>query len=439
MSAQKTLHRHAPPSRSIFRNRAAASALAAAALASLAACSSPQRTILTDAQLAEHAAADTALSRQVFGNAIGRVLARIEREVETATPDSPAVVDILALSGGGDYGAFGAGLLVGWANAPDPAHRMPDFEIVTGVSTGALLAPFAYVGTDSSCRFVEDFYRDPKSDWVRERGLFFFLPSNPSFMTIPGLERDIRTVINKEFVEQMAEQSRNGKLLAISATDLDLGRQKFWDIGAEAEAAVQTGDLTRVQNIMLASAAIPAIFPPVEIDGGLYADGGVTANVFLRLDPRSPDAMLPRWYAENPGKPFPKVRYWVVINNQLAQTPKTAQAKWPAVMSPSLATAIRSATIAEVRWLTAQVDWVNAVLGTDIEVRVTSIPNDWRPPVKGDFKKETMASLAEIGRRMGADPNSWTIWASPETAKLDHFNGRILQPPTSLNPAGDRQ
>ena len=68
------------------------------------------------------------------------------------------------------------------------------------------------------------------------------------------------------------------------------------------------------------------------------------------------------------------------------------------------------------RWLAAQADYVNIKYGTDIEVRVVSIPNDWRPPVKGDFKKETMESLTDLGRKLGSDPKSWTVWTTTEAS-----------------------
>lgn len=361
--------------------------------------------------------ADSERTEKTYRAMIGRMMDRLWRESESAG-DTAGVVDILAMSGGGDYGAFGAGFLVGWGSATDEAVRRPDFDAVTGVSTGALLAPFAYVGTDESCTSVEAFYRNPKNDWMQERGPLFFLPSNGSFMTIPGLERDIRVAIDKQRVEQMAEQSRAGKLLIISATDLDLGRQRYWDVGLEAEAAVASGDLDRVQRIMLASSAIPVAFPAVQIDDSLYADGGVTANVFLSLDPRTPDGLIARWKIAHPGKPFPRFRYWVIINNQLAQQPKTVQTKWPSIASASLSTSIRSATLAEVRWLAAQADFINASHYADVEVRVVAIPDDWRAPVEGTFKKETMESLSELGRRMGADPGSWRLWASPQTSVL---------------------
>jgi hypothetical protein len=154
-------------------------------------------------------------------------------------------------------------------------------------------------------------------------------------------------------------------------------------------------------------------FPPIEIDGSLYADGGVTANVFARLEPRTPGSFVNRWRQLHPETPIPRVRYWVIINNSLSQPPATIQAKWPSVLAPSLATSIRSATISEIRWLAAQSDYVNATLHTDIEVRVVSIPDDWRAPAKGDFNKQTMNSLADLGRKMGADPTSWTLWTTP--------------------------
>jgi len=365
--------------------------------------------VLSEAQLVERSAADAARSDHAFERAVDKIFARIEAE-----HDRGATIDVLALSGGGDYGAFGAGFLVGWGSAPE---GRPDFDAVTGVSTGALLAPFAFIGTDEACLEVEEFYRNPKKDWVRRRGVLFFLPSHPSFAELPGLERDLRRAIGREFMDRMAAESREGRLLAVSATDLDLGRQKFWDLGAEAETVSDEAGVDRVQRILLASAAIPAVFPPVEIDGGLYADGGVTANVLLRLEVEDPRSFIPRWRAEHPGEPIPKIRYWIIINNQLHQQPRSVQLRWPAVVGPSLATAIRSATITEVRWLAAQADYVNAVYGAGIEVRVVAIPDEWRPPVAGDFKRETMVSLAELGRRMGADPGSWRVWASREQSR----------------------
>jgi len=386
----------------------------APAIIGLAGCGS-SRAVKTEAQLYEREKVDASESNSTFTSAVDRLLVRMKEE-----SDHHGTVDLLALSGGGDYGAFGAGFLNGWADCPDPAMKRPEFDVVTGVSTGALLAPFAFIGTEQAYKQVEDIYRNPKSDWIQERGLLFFLPSNPSFMELPGLERDVRKSVSDPEIKQIAEQSRKGRVLAVGATDLDFGRQKFWNVGAEAEKVNDAAGVDHVQRILLASAAIPAVFPPVRIEESLYADGGVTANVFLRLDARSPQGLLQRWRHEYPGKPMPKVRYWIIVNNQLAQPPETVQPRWPSIVGPSLGTAIRSATVAEIRWLTAEADFTNTLYGTNIEVRVVAIPSEWRAPVKGDFKKETMNSLADLGRKLGADPDSWRLWTltADQRAKL---------------------
>lgn len=405
---------HRPFTRTSTGRMMLAASVAAAGL--LGGCTSgPTRPVRTDQQLQEMSIANEAQMRHDFSEMIGRLILRIEDEEARAQGSVPPVLDILALSGGGDYGAFGAGFLVGWGSIADAEHARPEFDAVSGVSTGALLAPFAYVDTDESVLSVETLYRNPKKDWIDSRGLLGFLPWSESFATIPGLKRDIRAAVDDRLIEQMALQSKAGKLLIISATDLDFGRQQIWDVGAAAEAVVAGAKPDRVQDILFASSAIPAAFPPVQIDGLLYADGGVTANVLLRLDPHSPDALIQRWLRKHPGRALPKVRYWIIVNNQLAQAPKTVEMSWSDVLGPTISTAIRAATVTEIRWLTAQAHYVNAFLGTNIEVRMVAIPDDWRPPVTGDFKKANMESLALLGRKLGADPGSWRLLVSPAT------------------------
>lgn len=400
-------HPHARP-------RASLRSLAAIVLffgSTVAGCGGPPRTVLTPEEFnARNAHANASMAAEMT-RSITQVMHRIDQRM--AEGKDPTL-NILAISGGGDWGAFGSGFLVGWGQCPDPGCRRPSFDAVTGVSTGALIAPFAFLGTDEALLQVDDFYRSPQPTWIESRGMLYFMPWNPSFVTIPGLRRDIERTATMEFVEDMAAESRNGRVLIISATDIDLGRQRFWEVGALAQRAAETRDPTLVTNTMLASSAIPAVFPPVEIEEGLFVDGGVTANVFIRLDTRSPHALLQRWKRERPGIPFPPVRYWVIINNQLAHAPHTVQQRWPDVVSPALTVATRSGTIAQLELLAAEADYANAVHGTDIEVRVASIPDSWRPPTEGVFKKETMMSLSDLGRKLGADPNSWQLWADPE-------------------------
>lgn len=398
----------------------------------LAGCASePTRKILTEAEFKARSDAANQDQLAAITDASARVVGRVEKEMAANNPNDPPIIHFLAISGGGDWGAFGSGFLVGWGAAPEGSRR-PNFDVVTGVSTGALLAPFAFVNTDASCARVDNFYRNPASDWVESRGLLFFLPSNPSFMVIPNLEKAVGVAMDKEMIEQVAAQARDGKVLAVSATDLDLGRQHFWNLGNAAEQAVETGDYERVRRMMLASAAIPVAFPPVEIDGVLYVDGGVTANVFLRLDPRSPVGIIQTWKRTHPGQPLPKVRFWIILNNQTTQTPSTVQRRWPQILGPSIPTSIRSATLSEIRWIAAQADFINATMNADIEVRMVSIPDSWRVPVPGDFKEETMRALSDLGHKMGADPASWQLLASPTTVTTlrDQFEPALDAPVT---------
>jgi len=124
------------------------------------------------------------------------VLARVRREqIEYAQGRRPAppVLDYLVISGGGDFGAFGAGVLKGWSRVPasDPLARPRAFDVVTGVSTGALIAPFAFVGDDDAIERINHLYRNPGPDWVKQRWPLFFLPNNISFAEVPGLEREV--------------------------------------------------------------------------------------------------------------------------------------------------------------------------------------------------------------------------------------------------------
>lgn len=389
--------------------------LALAAVPLLVACSTP-RPVPSEELMRTEAAADAEETREILRGAVERMLTRVMQE---AVEDGRGSIDILAMSGGADYGAFGAGVLVGWGQVEDPDLRRPQFDAVTGVSTGALLAPFAFLGTDEDCLTIESLYREPLPDWIVTRGLVPIMPWNVSLATIPGLERAIDEIVDLPFVQRLAAQARAGRVLAVSATDLDLGRQKTWDLSVEAEVAAAEGTARPIQQRLLASAAVPVMFPPVMIDDHLYVDGGVTSNVLLRLVPKDPSGFVQRWLREHPGRPWPRMRYWVILNNFERHQPKIVQPRWTNVLTPSLEVVIRSATLAELRWLAAEADYCNAVFGTGIEMRVISIPDEWKPPVEGAFKKETMNSLADLGRELGRDPAAWRLWTAPLDGSLD--------------------
>jgi len=206
------------------------------------------------------------------------------RRARGLAPNAPLPeVQLLAVSGGGENGAFGAGLLCGWS---DNGTR-PVFELVTGVSTGALTAPFAYLGSsyDPQLRAV---YTELKPTNVLLKRSFTaalfddaMADNSPLFKTISGY-------LNETMLAALAQGYDEGRLLLIGTTDLDAQQPVMWNIGAIAKSGHPRA-LDTIRRILLASAAIPGAFPPtmfdVTLDGTSYqemhVDGGAFAQAFL--------------------------------------------------------------------------------------------------------------------------------------------------------------
>jgi predicted patatin/cPLA2 family phospholipase len=189
----------------------------------------------------------------------------------------------LAISGGGANGAFGAGLLCGWTEA----GTRPEFTLVSGVSTGALIAPFAFLGPEYD-HVLRTFYTSTSTgDIVKKRSIFNILTSDAATSSKP-LQELIAEVFTQEVMEAVAAEFRKGRGLNIGTTNLDANRPVHWNIGAIA-ASGDPGALELIRKILLASASIPAVFPPVlidvEVDGRrydeLHVDGGATAQVYI--------------------------------------------------------------------------------------------------------------------------------------------------------------
>jgi predicted acylesterase/phospholipase RssA len=150
------------------------------------------------------------------------------------------VIDILIVSGGGDWGAFGAGFLKGWLKVPaNHPLAKPEFDAVTGVSTGALIAPFAFLGDPQSTDEIVNLYRNPHADWVKHRGYLYFLPDNISFAEVPGLEREMRDHITMDKVRRIAKLAADGRLVAVNTTNLDDGTSRVFRPGSGSAARRQ--------------------------------------------------------------------------------------------------------------------------------------------------------------------------------------------------------
>ena len=350
----------------------------------------------------------TAAPDKLLGRLLLRTKAEYDRRIASGQKEAP-VIDVLIISGGGDWGAFGAGFLKGWlkVSAQHPLAK-PEFDAVTGVSTGALIAPFAFLGDERSIDEIVNLYRNPGTDWVKHRGFLYFLPNNISFAAVPGLEREMRDHITMDLARRIAKEGADGRVLAVNTTNLDDATARVFDLVAEARRAADAGRLERLHDIMLASAGIPGAFPFRVIDQELYVDGGITGNIIYGGRVAEDHSLPAIWQKAYPSLPIPKMRFWVIFNNQFRPVPQVTAPNWPAVIQRSLETSTRAATATAVRHLHAMAEISRLKRNADVEVRVVSIPGDWFPPVAGTFIKETMNNLADLGERMGADPASWS-------------------------------
>ena len=381
----------------------AAASLSALVLALLSGCA-PQRPIESEEVLLRRRADRNEQLQRTLGDGIAD-LARRAHDKRANDPD--AAVDVLVISGGGDWGAYGTGYLLGWGEVAPPAVRRPVFDVVSGVSTGALIAPFAYLGTDEDIRRVDSLYRNPKPDWVRTRGILYFLPTHASLAEVPGLEREVDAAIDMALARRVAEESAGGRLVLVNTTNLDDGSQQTYRWGVAAQQAVRTGDIQRLRNILLASSGIPGAFPPREVDGNLLVDGAVTSNIIYGGAMRRDDSFCATYRRMFPGDRLPRVRYWVILNNYATAQPRTVQPTWPSVIERSLEIAVRASTVVALRHLYAMAEVTRLRGDGEVEVRWTAIPNAWKQPVEGIFKAETMQSLSDLGRAAGRDPASW--------------------------------
>lgn len=190
----------------------------------------------------------------------------------------------LSLSGGGDNGAFGAGLLVGWSQR----GTRPDFDLVTGVSTGALLAPFAYLGKDYDPVMTYVYTQTSPDQIYRMRWLLSVVTNDGIADTAPLYDL-IAKYVDADFLRKVAhEHQAKGRWLLIGTTNIDAGMPVVWNMGKIASIGTPEA-LDLFRKIMLASASIPGAFPPVMFDVAvngetyheMHVDGGVSAQVFL--------------------------------------------------------------------------------------------------------------------------------------------------------------
>ncbi len=235
-------------------------------------CASVSRPRVTVADVA----ADAGVARREHAAVRDSMLDRLVRRVKSG-PDN--TLDILLLSGGGQHGAYGVGYLRGWASRD--SNPMPSFDLVSGISTGALQAPFALLGTPAALDTIASLYRAaadriaPTLDW------WFWLRRTGGFVNTERYERSIASVMNQGMRTALLDEFADGRQLLLSTADMDLGIGRIWDL--EAALRRDSAPLERARLLMYTATAIPGIFPPRMIDGHVHNDGGIISNILPLL------------------------------------------------------------------------------------------------------------------------------------------------------------
>ncbi len=191
------------------------------------------------------------------------------------------VYSVLAISGGSANGAYGAGLLNGWSKE----GSRPEFKIVTGISTGAIIAPFAFLGRAYDDKLKEFYTKYSTKDVIKIE------VSNNSLASVKPLKRLIEKYADKQLLDEIAAEYKKGRRLYIGTTNLDAQRLVIWDMGKIASVGDNKA-LKLFRKIILASASIPIAFPPVyfTVEAGdkiydeMHVDGGTTKQVFFVYD-----------------------------------------------------------------------------------------------------------------------------------------------------------
>lgn len=290
----------------------------------------------------------------------------------------------LALSGGGGDGAYGAGVLVGWT----ASGERPIFDIVTGVSTGALAAPFAFLGPAYD-RKLEEIYTQYKTDDLGTPQIFSAILGGPSLIDASGLEKLLEHYVTADLLAEVAVEHRRGRRLLVATTNVEAERQVIWNLSAIA-ASNNADRLYLFRRILLASAAIPGVLPPVliqvTVDGRefqeMHTDGGTVGQVFF----------IPQGEkkASRKGANIP-ARLYVVRNGKTGPAWQSTEPTLLKIANRSLETLIKSQARGDVERLYMQAK------SDGMSFRLAAIPEDFSGISNEPFDKDYMRQLFDVG------------------------------------------
>lgn len=307
-------------------------------------------------------------------------------------------LDILALSSGGADGAFGAGVMNGWT----ASGQRPNFDIVTGVSTGSLIAPFAFLGPEFDANITRLYTETSTRDLVQPR-FFAGIVNGQSLFNTRRLRDVIKRELTDDLIDQIGDEYRAGRRLYIGTTHLDAAEPVIWNLGKIANYRTPAARKL-VRDVLWASAAIPIAFTPVSFavtDGNttrseLHVDGGVTKEVFV-YGPEVPmKSILQRF-----GLSQRNNRIWLIYNDKLRPQYEPPTTSLISLATRTIETLVRTQSVGDIKE-------VGALAERDgLTVRVMQLPAGFRSERTELFDRNYMRALYKIGFDLGKNPDNW--------------------------------
>ena len=322
-------------------------------------------------------------------------------QLRAARPGKP--LTILALSGGGTGGAFGAGAVAGLTRA----GTRPAFDVVTGVSAGALVAPYAFLGPTWDAQLLDAFTGVAGDNLLQSRGLGVIFGS--SVYSGRPLRQLIDAYVSDEMIRAIAREAAKGRLLLVATTDVASGEPVVWDLGAIAENGGSSAR-TLFCDVLTASASVPGMFPPVIIrvaENGFsydqaHVDGAATVPFFV------PPALLQR----TRGVPDTgRAAVFVIVDGSLSEGARTTRLTARAILSRSIRAGLNRLllTTLELTAATAQLE------GADLQY--SSLPTAYPLPDAFDFSARIRRPLFHYAYQCAESGRLWTAFSPADDDK----------------------
>jgi hypothetical protein len=327
-------------------------------------------------------------------------------------------LSLIAFSGGGKFGAYSAGVVCGMSSA----GCRPCFDIVTGVSTGSLVATLTFLGPEYDAR-MEQLYTTMKTeDIVTEKGLFAILTSDSAYDSSP-LAKLIAREVTEDVICKVANEHKKGRKLFVGTTYIDARRITIWDMGAIA-CSDRPDRLTLFRKVLLASCSVPGGLPPVEFDvtyngvpyKELHVDGGASSQLFIRAN------MLPEMnkeYVAAGYRPFEGSEAYLVVAGKIYSDPECTKDKLLKIIGAASSSIIYSATRNDLGRI--------ANLCFYAGIKYNQIGLSAEVPVNPDalyFEPKELRLLFNEGFKDGSTPSRWDH-LPPDTAIKDQIVPRV--------------